>query len=145
MSGLYLLDTNVFGEIGRNDGDTVVLRWLETIHRNDIRVSAFSWGELSFGVNKLQDGRKRRALTHWLDMMIDLYRDATLPFDLNSSQIWGHLKAELLLKGTTKPLVDLQIAATALRHGLPVVTRNTKHFKDLGLVVINPWSDEDIA
>jgi predicted nucleic acid-binding protein len=145
VSGLYLLDTNVFGEIGRDDGDAVVLKWLETINRNDIRVASLTWGELSFGVNKLQEGRKRRALVHWLDMMIDLYREATLSFDLESSQIWGRLKAELLLKGTTKPLVDLQIAAIALRHGLPVVTRNTKHFEGLGLVVINPWSDEAIA
>jgi predicted nucleic acid-binding protein len=75
-------------------------------------------------------------------MMINLYQDATLPFDIDSAQIWGRLKAELSLKGTSKPLIDLQIAATALRHGLPVVTRNTKHFEGLGLVVINPWSDE---
>lgn len=142
MSGLYLLDTNVIGEIGRDDGDPVVLNWLEAINPSDIRVMALSWGELTFGVSKLEEGRRRRALNSWLNMMINLYQDATLPFDIDSAQIWGRLKAELRLKGTAKPLIDLQIAATALRHGLPVVTRNTKHFEGLGLVVINPWSDD---
>ena len=97
-----MLDTNVIGEIGRDDGDPVILNWLEAINPSDIRVMALSWGELTFGVIKLEEGRRRRALNSWLNMMINLYQDATLPFDIDSAQIWGRLKAELRLKGTSK-------------------------------------------
>ena len=145
MKAPHLLDTNVIGEIGRDDGDPIVLNWLETIHKADIRVAALSWGELSFGVMKLQEGKRRTYLASWLEGMISLHRTTTLPFDIDTAQIWGRLMAEQRAVGRERPAVDLQIAATALRHGLPVVTRNTKHFEGLGLVVINPWSHESAS
>lgn len=142
MSEPVLLDTNVIGEIGRDDGDPIVRKWLSSIDKTNIRVAALSWGELIYGVAKMAEGKRRTALSQWLDLMQSVHLETTLSFDGDVAKIWGHLLAEQSKKGQTRPLIDLQIAAIALHHGLAVVTRNTKHFEGLGLTLINPWTAE---
>jgi predicted nucleic acid-binding protein len=138
----YLLDTNVLGELERNGGDPIVQAWLRPIMIGNLFTSAISIGELQFGIEKLPEGKRRSELNMWLDDIKERFTNRTLDFDQPSALIWGNIRAHLRRFGQEKPTIDLQIAATALRHGLPVVTRNTKHFEGLGLVVINPWSDE---
>lgn len=143
MSEPILLDTNVFGEIGRDDGDPIVAEWLASINQSDIRVAALTWGELVYGVAKMAAGKRRASLSGWLELMMSIHIEATLPFDGNAAKIWGQLLAEQSKRGQSRPLIDLQIAAIALHHGLAVVTRNTKHFEGLGLTLINPWDLAD--
>jgi len=74
------------------------------------------------------------ALAAWLDRVLVLYRERILPFDLQIARRWGHLSAAL-----GNESADLMIAATALEHGLTVVTRNKADFVPTGVPVLNPF------
>jgi predicted nucleic acid-binding protein len=78
----------------------------------------------------LREGKKKRALRRWLDTLERLYADRLLPIDLETSRLWGELTAAAGL-----------IAATARRHGLHVMTRNTGDFESAGALVLNPWAE----
>ena len=141
----YLLDTNVLGELERSGGDSIVQSWLRPIMIGNLFTSVISIGELQFGIEKLPVGKRRSDLNMWLDDIRERFANRTLDFEQSSALIWGNIRAHLRRVGQEKPTIDLQIAAIALHHGLPVVTRNTKHFEGLGLTLINPWSDEAMA
>ena len=71
------------------------------------------------------------------------YADRVLVVDLETSHIWGELTAEAQKAGKTVPASDGLIAATARRHGLHVMTRNTEHFKLAGVLLLDPWTDQE--
>jgi predicted nucleic acid-binding protein len=68
------------------------------------------------------------------------YADRVLPVDLETSHIWGELTAAAQKIGKIIPASDGLIAATARRHGLHVMTRNTEHFEPTGVMLVNPWT-----
>jgi len=67
------------------------------------------------------------------------YSDRLLPIDLETSRIWGELVAIAQKAGRPVPAVDALIAATAIRHGLHIMTRNTADFEPTGVLLLNPW------
>ena len=144
MRGL-LLDTNVLSEMGSKRPDIAVMRWLSKVDPVDFYTSTIVIGEIIYGVTRIPDSPRKERLNLWLEHIEIKFDGRILSFDEESARIWGILKAQLESLGLARPLIDLQIAATALRHGLPVVTRNTKHFEGLGLVVINPWSHKSAS
>ncbi|MGC2134831.1 MAG: type II toxin-antitoxin system VapC family toxin, partial [Xanthobacteraceae bacterium] len=102
----------------------------------DLFVSVISVGEIERGIaqQRGKDQQFAAMLALWLDHVINLYGDRVLPFDLAVARRWGQLSAALGHHG-----VDLQIAATALEHGLTVVTRNISHFEPTGVAVLDPF------
>ena len=66
-----------------------------------------------------------------------------IPFTTPIAERWGFLTAEQRKLGTSRPVVDGMIAATALEHGLTLITRNVKDFAGLGLPLLNPWKRHD--
>ncbi len=81
------------------------------------------------------DSAQAARLERWLDRLTVDYADAILPFDQETAQIWGRLRAP----HPENPL-DKQIAATALIHDLIVVTRNTDHYEPTGVKIVNPFA-----
>jgi predicted nucleic acid-binding protein len=77
----------------------------------------------------------RALLRTWLDRVLTLYGERVVPFDLRAARRWGALSAAL-----GNDSADLMIAATALEHGLSVVTRNSSDFEPTGVAVIDPFS-----
>ena len=75
------------------------------------------------------------ALADWLDRVLTLYGERVVPFDLRAARRWGSLSA-----GLGNESADLMIAATALEHGLTVVTRNVSDFEPTGVAVLDPFS-----
>ena len=71
------------------------------------------------------------------------YADRVLPVDLETSHTWGELTAAAQKAGKIVPASDGLIAATARRHGLHVMTRNTEHFEPTGVLLLNPWAVQD--
>ena len=69
------------------------------------------------------------------------YADRVLPVDLETSHTWGELAAAAQRAGKIAPASDGLIAATARRHGLHVMTRNTEHFAPTGVLLLNPWTN----
>jgi predicted nucleic acid-binding protein len=104
-------------------------------------LSVITLGEIAKGVALLAEGRKKRALMAWQAEITGQFEERIFPLDLEAAEIWGHVTASGQRRGVTIPTADGLIAATALRHGLHVATRNTAHFAAAGAMVVNLWAD----
>jgi predicted nucleic acid-binding protein len=95
-------------------------------------VSVISLGEILKGISLLRENAKRRALEVWLKTFERDYSDRLLAIHLETSRRWGELTARAQKAGRVVHATDGLIAATALRHGLRVMTRNTADFEPTG-------------
>lgn len=136
-----LLDTCVLSELRHPKGNAGVRRAVEALDSESLFVSVLSIGEIAKGVALLRESQNKRALQSWLQTLERLYRDRLLPIDLETGRIWGELTAAAQKAGRTVPASDGLIAATARRHGLHVMTRNTADFEPTGVLLLNPWAD----
>jgi predicted nucleic acid-binding protein len=136
----YLLDTNVPSEFSRDRPEPRVVQWLKTQPVKTLFLSAVMIGEIRKGIVLLPLGRRRTALETWFqtDLLI-WFRDRVLPVTQAIGDRWGVLDGQCQMKGTPLNTADGMIAATAIEHGLTVVTRNVKDFAGLGVEVFNPW------
>jgi predicted nucleic acid-binding protein len=114
-------------------------RAVDAFDRGSLFVSDLSIGEIAKGIALLREGRRKSGLLNWLQTLERLYGDRLLPVDLETSRIWGELTAAAQKVGRTVPASDGLIAATARRHGLHVMTRNTVDFGATGVLLLNPW------
>ena len=133
----YLIDTSVISELTRKRPSQRVVDWLDEVPADRIHVSVLTLGELRKGVAALPAGAQRDRIGGWLDVDLPAwFEDRVLSIDGDVAEVWGRMLAQ-----TGRPVgaVDSLIAATALRHGLRVVTRNTTDFGFPGLAVENPW------
>ncbi len=137
-----LLDTCVLSELRRPKGHPGVRRAVDAFDNADLFVSVVSIGEIAKGIALLKESQNKRALLVWLQALERDYADRLLPVDLETSHIWGELTAAAQKVGKTVPANDGLIAATAQRHGLHIMTRNTEHFEPTGVLLVNPWLDE---
>lgn len=133
---MFLLDTVVLSELRKRDRHPNVVRWLTGKSADDIFLSAVTIGEIERGIvrQRGKDPAFAEALESWLDRTIQIYSDRILPVDTQIARRWGSLSARIGNDGA-----DLLIAATALEHGLTVVTRNVQHFEPTGVAVIDPF------
>jgi len=136
-----LLDTCVLSELRLPKVNSGVREAIDALDSDDLFVSVLSIGEIAKGIALLQDGRKKRALQTWLLTMERSYSGRLLPVDIETSRIWGEITAAAQRIGRQIPAGDGLIAATARRHGLHVMTRNTADFEATGVLLINPWAD----
>lgn len=134
---MFLVDTDVLSALAKRRRHGNVDSWIARQRTGDLFLSVISIGEIERGI-ALQRGKDPNfatMLANWLDQVLTVYGDRIIPFDLASSRRWGRLSAALGHNGA-----DLQIAATALEHGLTVVTRNVSHFKPAGVSVLDPFA-----
>jgi toxin FitB len=136
-----LLDTCALSELRLSKPDPGVTRALRELDSEELFVSTISIGEIVKGVALLADGQKKRLLQNWLQTLERHYGDRIMPIDLETSRMWGELTAAAAKAGRTIPASDGLIAATARRHGLYIMTRNTADFEATGVPLLNPWED----
>jgi predicted nucleic acid-binding protein len=134
-----LLDTCTLAEIRKPEGDPAVKSAVSEIRDADLYLSVLSVGEIVKGIALLAAGKKKKALASWLVSLENQFSERILGLDVETGRIWGELTARAQRKGIVIPAADGLLAATALRHGLHVMTRNTKHFEASGALVIDPW------
>jgi predicted nucleic acid-binding protein len=134
-----LLDTRTIAEVRKPRPDARVITALEMIPDEDLFLSVLSVGEVTKGVMLLEGGTRRDELSEWLVALHGRFADRILPLDLEIAKIWGELTARAQKQGITIPPIDGLLAAAVLRHGMHVMTRNSKHFEESGAQVINPW------
>ncbi len=139
-----LLDTCILSELRRPKANPRVRRAVEALNSEDLFISVISIGEIAKGIALLQEGKKKNALRSWMQALEAHYADRVLAIDLEASHIWGELTAGAQRAGKIIPASDGLIAATAHRHGLRVMTRNTEHFKAAGVLVLDPWAEQTI-
>lgn len=133
----YLLDTNVLSELRWRQPDANVAAWLAARPAGTLYLSVLTLGELRKGVDALPVGERRLRLSDWLETELPaFFAGRILAVDAGVADRWGRLLAEV---GRPLPAVDSLLAATALRHGLSLVTRNLRDFRLPGLVTLDPW------
>jgi len=133
----FLLDTCVVSEATKERPDPRVQSWVNSTAADLLFFSAITFGELKFGVERLPNGAKRDRLHVWLEELIhDTPVARIISIDRDIALIWAGLR----IRDPNTKLEDAQIAATALAHGLTLVTRNVRDFRFAGLAVFNPWS-----
>ena len=139
MAG-YLLDTNVVSELIRSAPDENVVSWVESQDTADLFLAATTMGELIRGVWRLAEGRRRARYEKWIHEDLKYqFEGRILPFDQEAAMIWGEIMGEAERRGRPKAGADAQIAAIARRHGLVMVTRNTRDFADMSVELLDPW------
>jgi hypothetical protein len=134
-----LLDTCVLSELRNPKGHPGVREAVEACNEEDLFVSVITIGEIFKGVSLLREGPKKRAIEIWVKTLERDYGDHLLSIDLEISRLWGELTADAQKAGRVVHASDGLIAATALRHGLHVMTRNTADFEPTGVLLLNPW------
>ncbi len=137
----YLLDTCLVSELIKQRPDLAVMDWVGMQQESTFFLSVLTLGELRRGVGRLQDGRKRIHLTNWLDNDLKpRFSGRLLSVDEDVVERWGIITAQSMFKGKALPVIDGLIAATALVHGLTVVTRNISDMQASGVLLFNPWA-----
>lgn len=137
-----LLDTCVLAEIRKQNGNGAVKAAVSNLDDCDIYLSVVSLGEIARGIHLLPNGKKKKTLTTWLDGLRKNFADRILPIDHEVALIWGDMTAIAQKGGEVIPGIDGLIAATALRHGLRVMTRNVRHFRASRANIIDPWEND---
>ena len=135
----YLLDTNVISEVQKKIPDEGVQNWLENQPSIVQHISVISFGELHQGAKRAKTLEQRAKLEVWLEKLEQRFASRILPLDNAVMRVWAEVTAKALDRGLPPPLMDSLIAATAIHHGLILVTRNTRDVKALGVKVFNPW------
>jgi predicted nucleic acid-binding protein len=133
----YLVDTNVLSELRRRDPDGNVVRWMTARPATTLYLSVLTTGELRKGIEALPDGDCKRRLVDWLEVEVPAYFGGrVLPVDVAVADRWGRL---LAASSRPLPAIDSLLAATALVHGLTLVTRNVRDFRYPDLSLVDPW------
>ena len=134
-----LLDTCVISELRKPLPAPSVVNALQEMDPAHTFLSVVTIGELIKGIFLLPEGRQRGAFETWYAKTEASFTDRILPVDIDVARKWGQLTARLRHQGIQLAAPDGLIAATALNHGMSVMTRNTKDFRSTGVVLINPW------
>ncbi|QXL85726.1 type II toxin-antitoxin system VapC family toxin [Comamonas sp. NLF-1-9] len=135
---VWLLDTCVVSESFKSLPEPVVRQWLDA-HRGQCLIPAVSVGEILFGIERMVPSARRSRLQLWFEQLCHDFEGKILPTDEAVWRTWSRLRVSCQAIGRPQADLDLLIAATAVTHRLPLVTRNTRHFQDTGLTLVNPW------
>jgi predicted nucleic acid-binding protein len=138
----FLLDTNVISELMKPRPNEHVVQWVEATSESLLYLSVISIGEIRTGIDLLDEHEPRRAaLQSWLDHDVRVrFGERLIPFDAGVVERWGQLEALARKRKLMLPTIDAELAATALQHGLTLVTRNTRHIAPTGVPSFNPWT-----
>ena len=145
MTG-WLLDTNVLSELRRPKPNQKVVAFVASKPLDLLFVSAVTFAEIRFGIEGVTDATRRAELNDWLAHKVrPMFEGRALAVTEDVMFKWRLLVEDGRKTGHTYSQPDLIIAATALHHGLTVVTRDTSDFKKARVPVLNPWRETEVA
>ncbi len=136
----YLIDTNVVSEIAKRRRNTGVLHWLGATRTDGHHLSVLTIGELMRGIEQVRSrgGRHQvESLERALATIRAEFGSRITPITLDIAEEWARLRPN-----RPRPVVDALIGATARVRGWTLVTRNVEDFADMGIPLLNPFSEE---
>lgn len=141
MTG-WLLDTNVLSELRRRKPEPKVVEFVKKQPLEQLHVSAVTFAEIRFGIERLPDPWRREELNDWLMHRIrPMFDHRVLHVTEDVLLKWRLLLEEGRRSGHTFSHPDVIIAATGLQHGLTIVSRDTSEYERARAPVLNPWAD----
>ena len=144
MSG-WLLDTNVISELRRPRPDARVHHFVASQRLEDLFISTVTFAEIRFGIEAVCDAVRRAELNDWLVHKVrPMFDQRVLEVSEDVMFKWRLLVEEGRKVGHTFSQPDLLIAATALQHGLVVVTRDTADYRLTRVPTLNPWVEDAV-
>lgn len=140
---MYLADTTVLsaGVPGRGERFAALVEWMNT-HSDGFILSAVTVAEISDGIAKMErtgSASKAAGLGNWFELMLHLYGDRVLPFDVAAARLAGKLTDKAHAAGHSPGFADIAIATTTESRSLTVLTHKLHHFVPLGISVIDPF------
>ena len=139
---MIVLDTNVLSALMQQQPDAQVVAWLDNQDAESIWISSVTVFEARYGLALLPPGRRKSSLQERFDQLVseDL-ENRVLGFDAEAAKQSARLAADRKARGRPVDMRDTFIAGIALAKRATLATRNTGHFDDLSVPVINPWND----
>jgi predicted nucleic acid-binding protein len=137
----WLLDTNVLSELRRPKPDAKVVAFVSGQPLDLLHVSVVTFAEIRFGIELVKDAGRRMELNEWLDHRLrPMFEERVLEITEDIMLKWRLLVEDGRKAGHTFSQPDLIIAATALHHGLTIVSRDTSDYEPANVPVLNPWT-----
>ena len=145
MTTGWLLDTNILSELRRPKPEREVLAFVAAQPLELIYISTVTLAEIRFGIELVADATKRAELNDWLAHQVrPMFEQRVLQVTEDVMFKWRLLVEEGRRAGHTFSQPDLIIAATALQHGLTVVSRDTSDYERARVPVLNPWTAHSV-
>jgi predicted nucleic acid-binding protein len=139
----WLLDTNILSELRRPKPERKVIAFVTTQPLELLYVSAVTFAEIRFGIELVIDAGRRAELNDWLAHRVrPMFEQRVLAITEDIMFKWRLLIEDGRKAGYTFSQPDLIIAATALQHGLTVVSRDVRDYQKARAPVLNPWNDQ---
>jgi predicted nucleic acid-binding protein len=137
---VIILDTNVLSALMQKTPDTRVVAWLDRQSMESIWITAITLFELHYGIALLAKGRRRSMLeTACKELLEEDLENRVLDFDSAAASEAANLSAARHKAGRPVDIRDTQIAGIALARRASLATRNTRHFADSDLALVDPW------
>jgi toxin FitB len=136
---MIVLDTNVLSALMRQTPDPQVIAWLDRQPRTSIWTTSITLLEVRFGLQIMASGKRRSLLMEAFTAVLEKLGHRVIGFDVSAAQQAGDLMALRHKKGRPVELRDTMIAGIVLAQHATLATRNTAHFEDIAVPVINPW------
>ena len=137
---MIILDTNVLSALMRQSPELTVVEWLDRQQADSVWITSVTLFEARFGLAVLPKGKRRQSLeTAFARLLVEDLEDRVLAFDSAAATEAVLLAAERQKAGRPVDFRDTQIAGIALSRRATLATRNTRHFQDLRVPVVDPW------
>jgi predicted nucleic acid-binding protein len=137
---MIILDTNVLSALMRQTPDRHVIEWLDRQPRTSIWTNSVTILEIRFGLQIMVTDKRRLLLTQAFETALEAMGNRIASFDAAAATAPAELMAARQKRGRPGDLRDTMIAGIVLAHRATLATRNTGHFEDLSVPVVNPWS-----
>ena len=140
----WLIDTNVVSEMMRSNPESQVAGFLDTIASEGIGLASITVWEILNGIGQLEPGKRRKDIAErFQGILDDTFKERIFGWTAADARLCAGIMEKKRRRGESldSHLPDAMLAGTAIHHGLVIVTRNQREFRNTGAEVVNPWPD----